>query len=178
MAAYYPTSENSLQKIFGVGSQKLAKYGQVFIEEITAYCKEHQLVERQKPRTRRAKSKSGDERQPKHILVGEAYNAGASIHELMEQFGVQQGTILNHLSKYIQEGYSLRSSVLPILPELPGDLIQEVMNIFDSLGTEYLKPIFESLSGAVSYDDLKILRLFYLSRLNNCLPIRSFLWWF
>ena len=167
MAAYYPTSVNSLEKIFGVGSRKLAKYGHVFIEEITAYCKEHQLVEKRKPGARRTKSKSGDERQPKHILVGEAYNAGASIQELMEQFGVQQGTILNHLSKYILEGYSLRSSELPILPELPGGLIQEVMNKFDSLGIEYLKPIFESLSGAVSYDDLKILRLFYLSRLNN-----------
>ncbi len=167
MAVYYPTSLNSMKKIFGVGSRKLDKYGQVFIEVIAAYCIEHQLVEKQKPGTRRTGVKSDDERPSKHILVGEAYNAGASIQELMEQFGVQQGTILNHLLKYIQEGYSLRSSELPILPELPGGLIQEVMNKFDSLGIEYLKPIFESLSGAVSYDDLKILRLFYLSRLNN-----------
>jgi ATP-dependent DNA helicase RecQ len=165
MAAYYPTSVNSMKKIFGVGSRKLARYGQVFIEEITAYCKEHQLVEKQKPGTRRTEGKSGDERQPKHILIGEAYNAGASIQDLMEQFGVQQGTIMNHLSKYLLEGYSLRSSEFLALPDLPEDLTQKVMGAFQALGTEYLKPIYEELDGAVNYDDLKLLRLYYLTNL-------------
>lgn len=163
MAAYYPASVNSLKKIFGVGSRKLAKYGQVFIEEITAYCKEHQLVEKRKPGASRTEVKSGAERQPRHNLVGEAYNAGASIQELMEQFGVQQGTILNHLSKYILEGYSLRSSEYLALPDLPEDLLQKAMEAFKALGTEYLKPIYEELDGAVNYDDLKLLRLYYLT---------------
>lgn len=165
MAAYYPTSVNSMEKIFGVGSRKLAKYGQVFIEVITEYCNEHQLVRKQKPGARRTEVKSGDERQPKHILVGEAYNAGASIQELMEQFSVQQGTILNHLSKYILEGYSLRSSEFLDLPDLPEGLLQKVMGAFQALGTEYLKPIYEELDGAVNYDDLKLLRLYYLAHL-------------
>lgn len=167
MAAYYPTSMNSLKKIFGVGSRKLAKYGQVFIEEISVYCKEHRLVEKRKPGARRTEVKSGTERQSKHILIGEAYNAGASIQDLMEQFGVQQGTILNHLSKYILEGYSLRSSDFLALPDLPEDLLQKVMGAFKALGTEYLKPIYEELDGAVNYDDLKLLRLYYLTHLPD-----------
>lgn len=163
MATYYPTSVNSMKKIFGVGSRKLAKYGQVFIEMINEYCNEHQLVGKQKPGARRKEVKSSDERQPKHILVGEAYNAGASIQELMEQFGVQQGTILNHLSKYILEGYRLRSSEFLALPDLPEGLLQNVLEAFKTLGTEYLKPVYEKLDGAVNYDDLKLLRLFYLT---------------
>jgi ATP-dependent DNA helicase RecQ len=165
MAAYYPTSVISLKKIFGVGSRKLAKYGQVFIEEITAYCKEHQLVEKREPGTRRTEVKSGDKRQPKHILIGEAYNAGASIQELMELFDVQQGTILNHLSKYILEGYSLCSSEFLVLPDLTKDLVQKVMRAFQAMGTEYLKPIYEELDGTVNYDNLKLLRLYYLTNL-------------
>lgn len=167
MAAYYPTSVNSMKKIFGVGSRKLAKYGQVFIDVITAHSKEHQLVEKRKPGTRGTEGKSGDERQPKHILVGEAYNNGASVQQLIEQFGVQQGTILNHLSKYILEGHSLRSSDFLALPDLPESLLQNVMEAFKALGTEYLKPIYEQLEGTVNYDDLKLLRLYYLTHLPD-----------
>jgi ATP-dependent DNA helicase RecQ len=154
-----------MKKIFGVGSRKFVKYGQVFIEVITEYCNEHQLVGKQKPGAGRKEAKSSDERQPKHILVGEAYNAGASIQELMEQFSVQQGTILNHLSKYILEGYPLRSSEFLDLPDLPEGLLQKVMGAFQALGTEYLKPIYEELDGVVNYDDLKLLRLYYLTHL-------------
>jgi hypothetical protein len=83
-----------------------------------------QLVEKRKPGARKTEVKSGDERQPKHILVGEAFNAGASIQELMEQFGAQQGTVLNHITKYILERCSLRSSEFLALPDLPEDLVQ------------------------------------------------------
>jgi ATP-dependent DNA helicase RecQ len=167
MAAYYPTSLNRMKKIFGVGSRKLDKYGQVFVDVISEYCQEHQLVEQLKAGTRRMEDKSNDEHQPKHILVGEAYNAGASIQELMDQFGVQHGTILNHLSKYVLEGHSLRSDEFLALPDLPDDLFQRVMDAFKALGTEHLKPIYESLDGIVIYDDLKTLRLFYLNTSHN-----------
>jgi hypothetical protein len=30
------------------------------------------------------------------------------------------------------------------------------------MGTGYLKPVYEELGGAVNYDDLKTLRLYYL----------------
>ena len=170
MAVYFPASVNSLEKIFGVGSRKLATYGQIFIEVIAAYCKEHQLQEKRKPGTRRAEAGSSDERQPRHILVGEAYNAGASIRDLMEQFGVQQDTILNHLSKYILEGNSLRSSEFLALPDLPEDRVQKAMEAFQALGTEYLKPVYEQLGGAIDYDDLKLLRLFILANWTDSQP--------
>jgi ATP-dependent DNA helicase RecQ len=167
MATYYPTSQSGMKRIFGVGSRKLAKYGQIFLEVIAAYCKENHFVEIRKPGTSRSGEIPSKEREPKHIQVGEAYNAGASVQELMEQFNVQQGTIINHLSKYILDGHSLRSDELLASPDLPDELCQKVMEALTSLGVEYLKPIYESLGGAVSYDDLKILRLIYLNNANN-----------
>jgi hypothetical protein len=38
------------------------------------------------------------------------------------------------------------------------------MLAFDEFGPERLKPVFEKLEGRVNYDELKILRLMYLSR--------------
>ena len=167
MATYYPTSVYSMKKIFGVGSRKLAKYGEIFSHLIAVYCTENHLDEKRKPGARRANEKQSVEQIPKHILVGEGFNGGASIQELMDQFGVQQDTILNHLSKYILEGHALRSDEFLAIPDLPEGLHQRVMNVFEALGTEYLKPVFEELGGAVSYDDLKILRLNYHVNRNN-----------
>ena len=41
------------------------------------------------------------------------------------------------------------------------------LNAFKVLGTDYLKPVYEDLEGAVNYDDLKILRLYYLANLSE-----------
>lgn len=162
MAAYYPSSLNSMKTIFGVGSRKLEKYGQIFLDVVSAYCQDHQLVERRKTGKRSREEKPKVERKPKYILVGEAFNAGSSIQELMGQFGLQQGTILNHLSKYILEGFTIVSDAFLTLPDLPDDVHKKVIEAFKSLGTEYLKPVYEKLGGAVDYDALKILRLYYL----------------
>ena len=43
MAVYYPTSLDSVEKIFGVGSRKLVKYGQVFVDVISTCCTEHHM---------------------------------------------------------------------------------------------------------------------------------------
>lgn len=40
---------------------------------------------------------------------------------------------------------------------------RSVFAAFDELGTQYLKPVFEHLNGALQYDELKLLRLSYLS---------------
>jgi ATP-dependent DNA helicase RecQ len=174
MAAYYPTSVDSMEKIFGVGSRKLARYGQAFIEVIAEYCDKHQLVEKRKPGTQRKEAKSNEERNPRHILIGEAYNSGDTIQELMGRYGVQQGTILNHLSRYILEGHTIRSDEFLDLPGIPDDILQKVMQAFKALGIEYLKPVYEELNGAVNYDDLKILRLYYLTTLaKSPLPQNS-----
>jgi ATP-dependent DNA helicase RecQ len=167
MATYYPTSQNGMKKIFGVGSRKLAKFGQIFMEAIAEYCNKNHLVEKRRPGTKRSGEIQGKEREPKHIQVGKAYNAGACVQELMEQFNVQEGTIINHLSKYILDGHSLRSDEFFTLPDLPDELRQRVMEALKSLGVDYLKPIYESLDGAVTYDDLKILRLIYLNNSTN-----------
>ena len=101
---------------------------------------------------------------PRHVIVGEAYNAGQSISALMQQYGVQRGTILDHLATFAQEGNPLRQGddFLSLL-DLPGEQQEAALQAFEQLGSKFLKPVFEQLGGAVTYDDLKILRLHFLS---------------
>ena len=98
-------------------------------------------------------------------LVAEAYNAGESLESLMERYAVTVGTILDHLARYAAAGNRLRNgSELQAYTSTSPDDQQAAMEAFDEFGAAYLKPVFEKLEGKVSYDELKILRLMYLSR--------------
>ncbi len=65
------------------------------------------------------------------------------------------------------EGLALRSDEIFALSTLASDQKKVVLKAFDKCGSEYLKPVFDALNGAVSYEDLKILRLCYLGRKNG-----------
>ena len=55
MSTYYPTDVDSMLKISGVGSFKLEKYGDMFIETIRDYVKVHDIRKAdvlEKPKTK------------------------------------------------------------------------------------------------------------------------------
>lgn len=169
MAAYYPQSMASLLHIAGVGQVKLNRYGQDFLEVIRVYCQKHGLEDRssQSSSSEGMNASRPAKAQPdigeRTRLVAEAFNEGATIQELMDRHQVTRGTILEHLSKYAMAGNLLRSqedlqSLSPAAPEQR----QLAYAAFDELGTAFLKPIYDKLNGALSYDDLKVLRLLYL----------------
>jgi ATP-dependent DNA helicase RecQ len=111
-----------------------------------------------------AAEKSG---KPRHIHVGDIFNSGRSIAEIMDIFNIKQPTVIDHLIKYVNQGLALRCDELFALSTLPPDQKKVVLKALDQCGSEYLKPAFDALSGAVSYDDLKILRLYYLGKKNG-----------
>jgi ATP-dependent DNA helicase RecQ len=171
LAAYRPLSAESLLEINGVGQVKSQSYGPAFLEAVRAYCREHGLAEVSKPRSVRAapaaaaRAQTEPDGSARHQQVAAAYNAGQSIPELMEQYGVKQGTILEHLQRYAQEGHSLRRGPdLLGLSKLPSVQQTAALQAFAELGADLLKPVFERLDGTVDYDELKILRLIYLSQ--------------
>ncbi len=166
MCAYYPQSPESLLNISGVGQIKLEKFGEPFLEVIRNYCQKHNLREKEKgsPRPQpRPKNGSGG----RTTLIGEAFNSGESIQDLMEQYQVRRRTILNHLLKFVTAGNSLQNSgeLSTLTSVSPGER-QAVMQAFEELGTDYLKPVFDQLGGTINYDELKVLRLLYLNKRN------------
>jgi ATP-dependent DNA helicase RecQ len=158
MAAYYPLSNETLLRISGVGQVKLRQYGNAFLEIIKEYCKKHALKEKQKETTR---EKSDSNR--RYFIVGEAYNAGDTVQSLMERYHVSAGTILDHLTRYLNAGNSLRNGDdLHGLTTVTPEQKQAAFAAFDELTPTFLKPVYEKLNSALNYDELKILRMLYM----------------
>ncbi len=165
MAAYFPMSADSLLAIYGIGRRKLETYGQAFLDVIEGYCRPRSLVEIPRPQKKVESHSSQFELKPRELLVGEAYNAGKSVNDLVDEFQVQPDTILEHLTRYALNGNKLRAGDdLLAFSRLDEQQQKTVLEAFTKVGVERLKPVFEALNETVNYDDLKILRLYYLSR--------------
>jgi len=170
MSAFFPQTINNMKNIYGIGEGKQKKHGFIFLEVICEYCEKYSIDERPKESRRGKKKTSKQARKLRHVAIGEAYNAGESIEKLMARHSIKLVTVLDHLFKYVLEGNKIRSDGLLSVSALSQKEIHSVLETFDRLGPEYLSPIFKEHNGKINYEDLKIIRLYYLSKkpsMNN-----------
>jgi len=168
MAAYFPQSNDSFFTIYGVGRHKVEKYAEHFLPVIRTYCRENELAERPKPgksnRSTRSESRTKKGGLGKRTLqVGQAFQAGQTVEELAHELGIQTWTILNHLRKFLLAGHTIPAAGILDMTALPVVKQTQVLAAFEDHGLEYLQPISEALGGTVSYDDLVVLRLYFLA---------------
>jgi ATP-dependent DNA helicase RecQ len=157
MATYLPHSKATLALLQGVGQQKLARYADEFLPIIATYCHAQGLTERPKavtdaPRRIRAGKSRSDE-------VGEAFAAGKSVAELMDEYNVKRQTIISHLNKFVQGGEMVDIERLRAESTLSAERQEEVMAEFRTQGADYLRPVFDAFGGEVSYEELHLLRI-------------------
>ncbi|HZU86977.1 MAG TPA: DNA helicase RecQ, partial [Anaerolineaceae bacterium] len=163
MSAYYPQTPQSLLNISGVGQVKSQQYGAAFLEVLRAFCQKHELKEKAPAQPQKEEKKS-----QRHLIVGRAFNEGASIQSLMARYAVSAGTIVDHLTRFTAEGNPLRhNDGLQSLSNAAPDEQASAFTAFDQFGTLYLKPVFEYLKSRLGYDELKVLRLLYLASPNR-----------
>jgi ATP-dependent DNA helicase RecQ len=93
--------------------------------------------------------------------VGQLFIEGQTLTQLMAAYQVQARTILSHLERCIQEGWRLPPERVLAMSQLPAGDRQAVLEKFGELGGQRLTPVFEALGGRISYDDLRILRLYH-----------------
>ena len=161
MAAYFPQSRSAFASIYGVGENKLAKYADEFLLIIQEYCREHNL--QGKRRTLFAQPQPIADAGSRTEELAKAYNDGHSVAELAQDLGIKQRTVIDHLWKYHQSGEKLRSDGILELSKLASAEQARALKTFDTVGSEFLRPAFDALKGTISYDELHILRLYYVS---------------
>jgi ATP-dependent DNA helicase RecQ len=160
MAAFRPTTLEGMGTIFGVGATKLAKYGPTFAAVIAASGGAPPPSAPPPPEPPPA----APPLPARSFEVGAAFQAGASLAELAAHYGVQRRTIVDHLYRYVQAGYPLRAAADLAAPELPEALRAQARAAFAALGADLLRPVYDALGEAVSYEDLARLRVAYLAQ--------------
>lgn len=155
MATYFPQSSAALLQITGVGSQKLAKFGETFLATIRAYAQAHGLAEKIKPAVFVPKT---------IIFTGSTYDATKQlllkqlpIAEIAKQRNLSQGTIVSHIEKLVEADPQLDLAYLQ-----PTSLrFNIIAKVFKQLGGNMaLAPVREVLGDSFSYDELRLARIF------------------
>lgn len=168
LATFYPATRDSLLHINGIGEVKAEKYGAVFLKIILEYCQNYGITEKEKPVLLKPSSRQSSFAGEKSILIGENYNSGQSIADLMEQYHIKQETVLSHLSNFVIQGHTLRkSNNFLTLSQLSQEQQEKALAAFQKIGSQYLKPLFDEFEGSISYDELKILRLHFIANSAN-----------
>ena len=163
MATFFPQTINSMLDIHGIGAAKHEKYGPVFLNIIQEHCRTHQIEERAKLFGKKQAGIAGSIGKKRHVVIGENFNSGQPLTKIMDDFGIKRDTVVSHLFRYLQEGNSLRSDELLALSTIPPEETDDILHKFEQFGTEFLKPVFDALGGEIDYEELRILRLYYLA---------------
>jgi len=163
MATYYPQHKSSMLDIHGVGVNKYDNYGEQFLGLIRYYCEGRNIEEKIK---KGCAKKNGS--LYKYKTIGDRYNGGRSIRDIMNDNSIKLSTVLNHLYDYLMNGFTIKPDGLSEYIRRGKDEEKALFEAFDRLGAERLKPVFEAFDGRIDYDTLSAYRLLYLCNRSGC----------
>ena len=150
MADVLPSSYSEMKDISGVGNQKLAKYGEIFLTEIAKFTKKPadfgEISSRARAKRKPSKQKGGT-----YKITLELYHEGLKLSEIAEKRGLAQSTVASHLVKLFEDGETVD------LHQFVDDA--KVNRVFDAVKStkiaDRLTPIFEALNQEVPYEDIR-----------------------
>ncbi|PFA62099.1 DNA helicase RecQ [Bacillus sp. AFS015802] len=149
MCVKKPKTSEEFMQVSGVGENKLNRYGEIFIKEISAFSLENpeHEVEVVKPSRPRKTSQSDT---ASHLISYELFNNNMDVKAIAKERGMTTATIENHIIRSYQEGVTDDWTIL--FTEEEEALIEEAVS---KAGTDLLKPIKEELPKHISYFQIK-----------------------
>ena len=159
MSARFPQDADEFGRISGVGAAKLEQYGTDFIAVIQAYIEAHGRPDINVPEERPSQARAERRPGPTFDETRELLSRGLSVGEIAEHRGLAETTVIGHIERMAAQDDSLDLSHL--MPDAA--TMQEIENALDVCGDEFLRPVWEFLEEKVSYNDLRLARI-YLRR--------------
>ena len=161
MVSRLPDSPEALLAVTGVGEGKLAKYGEQFLDAIRSFRAQYEVHEQPTAtkKKRAPKPSAGSRRR----TIGAQFAAGMSISELQRLYGIKEQTVIQHLYEYAMEGGTIDGDRVLQASRLSEEERARVLALFREIGTKYLRPIHDATDGTFTYDDLHLLRLYFMT---------------
>ncbi len=153
MAQVQPQTLEEFSKISGVGSSKLAQYGEHFVAEISAYTQQSAKVEVKnaiaQARTQGFASFPSDSQ----LLTLKLHRQGLDAADIARERSLSVNTIANHLAELIEmnQPVDLDQLVIPVRQQF-------ILKALKTVGADSLKSIYEHLGESYTYDEIKLVR--------------------
>jgi len=161
MARWYPQSQDSLGRIFGVGRGKLEQYGGKFLAAIRSYAQDKGIEEREIPQaTVKASSPVARALTSTLLTTIGLFQQKMSLEKIAEARNVKVSRIVYHLEKALELGVKLDASHLAF----PPDRLDRIKHAFEDTNSDFLALAREALGDSYSYDEIRLGRLILKAR--------------
>jgi len=161
MALACPRTLDAFARVPGVGSRKLAAYGERFVRAISSFCDmrgistepEQQVSPVSQPAREHERQRTTATKESTTQATLRIYRAGFSVEQIAIARNMTQGVIANHLCQLIQEGEEIDVTNL-----MPSDHYRRIADAFAEVGFTALKPVKEIVGEDISYPEIHLVR--------------------
>ncbi len=165
LARYYPQDLAAFTQINGIGEYKTNQFGEMFTSLIKEYCAPLNLPQIAIPAPDKIKAEK--KIISRTVQIADFIKAGHTLQEAMVEFGIQLGTIAEHLQRYLESDGKLESKVIRASSTLAPEDFARIEKRFSELGMAQLSPIYLDFNEEFSYLELRLVRLFLLARISE-----------
>jgi ATP-dependent DNA helicase RecQ len=163
MATLYPQTPEQLLAVNGVGAQKLAKFGTLFLDAICAYAKEHNIQPKVSAPTELVRTRSPFIYTQQSARVSSTFEETKrliqekkSIEEIAQLRGLAPSTVIGHLEKLAAADPRLDIDHL----KPPHERFEKIREAFEKTGNFALSPARTVLGEEYPYEEIRFARIF------------------
>lgn len=161
MATTYPITFEELQNIPGVGSGKAKRYGDEFLKVIKAHVEENEIERPEDLRVRSVANKS-----KLKISIVQGIDRKIPLDALAESKGLEFGELLDEIEAIVYSGTKI--SIDYFLNDIMDDDRQaDIFEYFRESDTDKLEDAIEELGNEYSEEEIRLVRIKFLSELGN-----------
>lgn len=161
MATVYPVTLQELQNIQGVGQGKAKRYGQPFCDLIQKYCEENEI---ERPEDMRVRSVAKNSMQK--LKVVQCVDRKMPLDDIAKSLGIKFTELLDEMEAIVYSGTRLNLDYY-IEDTMDEEQIDDIYEYFKEADTDSLKEAFKEFGGDYSDEDVRLIRLKYISENAN-----------
>lgn len=161
MATMYPVTLTELQNVQGVGQGKAKRYGQPFCDLIKKYCEENDIVRPEDMRVRSVARNS-----MRKVKIVQCIDRKMPLDDIAKSLGIKFSDLLDELEAIVYSGTKLNIDYY-IEDTMYEEEIDDIYDYFSEAETDSLKDAFNEFSGDYSDEDIRLVRLMYISEMAN-----------
>ena len=161
MAVAYPITLEELQNIPGVGVGKAKRYGEAFCQLIKTYCEENQIERPEELRVRTVAKKSMNK-----VKIIQNIDRQMALDDIADSLNMGFDDLLSEIETIVNSGTKLNIDYF-LEEVIDEDRVDEIYDYFRESETDDLDTAAEELGGDYTDDEIRLVRIKFLSEMAN-----------
>ena len=161
MATTYPITLEELQNIPGVGAGKAKRYGKEFIELIKRHVEENEIERPEDLRVRTVANKS-----KLKVSIIQRIDRKVALDEIASSNGLEFSELLDEIEAIVYSGTRINIDYF-VNDVMDEDHVEDIYEYFKDSETDDLEDAIEELGGDYTEDEIRLVRIKFLSEMAN-----------